>query len=270
VRFAVSNIAWGPREDPSALTYLRERGVEGVEIAPTRLWPDWEGAGARAAGAYRRVLEDAGLTCPALQAVLFGQPELLLFGTAGQRRRLEDHLRRVAEIAAALGAMAVVFGSPANRLRDGLSSQEAFASATTVLRRVGEVYDQQGVKLVIEANPPEYGCDFVTHLPEARALVEAVDSVGVALHADSGAMLLNGEDPATLRRYAPELAYFHASEPFLRPLTAESGHGVLGRALSAGGYDGWCSVEMRRPGSGLKHIESATRVAFECYGRAIQ
>ncbi len=268
MRVAVSNIAWGPEEDPFALAFLRERGVEGVEIAPTRLWPDWHGADERAAGAYRHVLDEAGLTCPALQSVFFGQPHLQLFGTAEQGRRLEEHLGLVGGLARALGATVVVFGSPKNRRREGLPADVAFARAAAALRRVGNIYEHHGVKLVIEANPTEYDCDFVTHLEESRALVAAVDCAGVALHADAGAMLLNGEDPALLRSCAGELAHFHASEPFLAPLADERRHLLLGQALTSGGYDGWCSVEMRRPGDGLDHVEAALRVALDCYGRA--
>lgn len=268
MRFAVSNIAWGPEEDPFALAHLCEHGVEGVEVAPTRLWPDWHGADPRAASAARRVLEEAGLACPALQAVLFRRPELQLFGTPEQRRRLEDHLGLVAGLAGALGAHVVVLGSPANRRRGALPPEAALAEAATFLRRVGEVYEQHGATLAVEANPEQYGCDFVIRLEEARALVQAVDSPGVALHADAGAMLLDGEDPALLGRYARELAHVHVSEPFLAPLTDPRHHLPLGRALATGGYDGWCSIEMRRPGDGLEHVEAALRVARVAYGQA--
>jgi D-psicose/D-tagatose/L-ribulose 3-epimerase len=266
VRHAVSNIAWGPDEDDLALRYLVEHGAEGVEIAPTRVWPDWVGAGIASAGALRRRLDESGLACPALQAVLFGRPELQLFGTPEQRRRLGEHLVFVAELAAELGAEVVVLGSPRNRVRDGKPMDEATAEAVPFFQEIGPAYEERGVRLALEANPPEYGCDFVTRLDEARRLVEEVGSPGFVLHGDAGGMILNGEAPGLLEGLAPELAYFHASEPFLGPLNSTDVHGGFGRALAAGGYAGWCSVEMRQPGPGLDHVGAALATVKDCYG----
>jgi D-psicose/D-tagatose/L-ribulose 3-epimerase len=266
VRHAVSNIAWGPDEDDLAFRYLVEHGAEGVEIAPTRVWPDWAGAGMASAGILRRRLEESGLACPALQAVLFGRPELQLFGTSAQRRRLGDHLAFVAELAAELGAGVVVLGSPKNRVRDGKPMEEATTQAVAFFQEIGATYEQRGVRLALEANPPEYGCDFVTRLDEAHRLVEEVGSPGFVLHGDAGGMILNGEEPGLLGELAPELAYFHASEPFLGPLNSKSMHHAFGRALADAGYDGWCSVEMRSPGPGLDHVGAALATVGECYG----
>jgi D-psicose/D-tagatose/L-ribulose 3-epimerase len=266
VRHAVSNIAWGPAEDDAAPGYLSEHGAEGVEIAPTRVWPDWEGAGLASAGALRRRLDAGGLACPALQAVLFGRPELQLFGTPEQRRRLGEHLVFVAELAAELGARIVVFGSPKNRLRDGLPMDEAWPRAVAFFQELGAEYERRGVKLGLEANPPEYGCDFVTRLDEAHRLVREVGSPGFVLHGDGGGLMLSGDDAGILGEVAPELGYFHASEPFLAPLGSTDAHAAFGRALAEGGYGGWCSVEMRRPGPGLDHVGAALATLAACYG----
>ena len=116
---AASNIAWLPEEDAEAFALLRMYGLSGVEVAPTVLWPDWKGATPAAAGAYRARLDDEGFACPALQSALYGV-DAALFGTEAERRRFRDHLRRVAELAHALGARVVVLGAPDHRRRNGL------------------------------------------------------------------------------------------------------------------------------------------------------
>ena len=58
-RLAVSNIAWPAEDDPAAYGILRDAGVRGLEIAPTRIWPGWEGAVPAAARRLRRELEGA-------------------------------------------------------------------------------------------------------------------------------------------------------------------------------------------------------------------
>ena len=44
MKLAVSNIAWDDVEQSAILAQLPALGVAGVEIAPTKLWPDWLGA----------------------------------------------------------------------------------------------------------------------------------------------------------------------------------------------------------------------------------
>ena len=78
----ISNIAWKTHDDPAVLASLRDAGVRGIEVAPTKIWPKWQGAGAAAATAYRRRMDDAGFALPALQAILFDRPELQLLSPA--------------------------------------------------------------------------------------------------------------------------------------------------------------------------------------------
>src|SRR4029078_117158 len=96
---------------------------------------------------------------------------------------------------AQLGAHALVFGSPKNRLRRSLEREEANEIAAEFLRELGEHAFAQRMALCIEANPPEYGGDFVTTTAEAVELCEMVDHPGIRLNADLGGMTLAGEDP---------------------------------------------------------------------------
>src|SRR5689334_25414305 len=111
-RLAVSNIAWEPSEDAAVVEVLRREGVTGVEIAPTKWREKPFDANAADVAAYRRSWEDRGLRVVSLQALLFGRPDLQLFASAESRRQLGDYLRRVIDFAAAVGAHAMVFGSP--------------------------------------------------------------------------------------------------------------------------------------------------------------
>ena len=57
MRLAVSNIGWAAEEQDAVLAVLPGMGVAGVEIAPTMIWPGWEGATVEAARDVRRRLE---------------------------------------------------------------------------------------------------------------------------------------------------------------------------------------------------------------------
>jgi len=253
LRFAFSNIAWTPHDAPHVFQLLRRQGIGGIEVAPTKVWPDWQEATPAAAAEYRRRLQAEGFAVPALQAVLFGAPRARLFDAAGEAS-LRNHLLRVAEIAGALGAGAVVFGAPKQRDRGALTLEAAHARAADVFRALAPAFADRGVCLCIEPNPPRYGCNFVTTAAEGASLVRRVAHPGFGLHLDAAAMFLVGDRLDTLWGDVGELTrHYHISEPDLGGFSApQVPHAENLEVLRTAGYAGWCSVEMREPPEGLE------------------
>jgi D-psicose/D-tagatose/L-ribulose 3-epimerase len=248
MRLAFSNIAWTPGDDGAVARMLRNVGVEGVEIAPTAVWSDPLQVGAADVEAYRRRWAEEGLSVVALQALLYGHPELQVFGAPAVQSATLAHLDGMFVLAARLGARALVFGSPRNRTRGAMAPDEAFERGVEFFARAGAMARARGVQLCIEPNPPQYDCDFITTSAEAVRLVTAVGETGFAIHLDGGALTLNGEEPLmAVRSAGASLAHFHASEPFLVPLgDGATDHAQCSLALRSVSYDGWISVEMRR------------------------
>ena len=79
MKLAASNIAWERHDDPRILKLLENYRVLGIEIAPTKLWPEWKGASYQKASNYKKKMKACGFHLPAMQAVLFGKPELQIF-----------------------------------------------------------------------------------------------------------------------------------------------------------------------------------------------
>ena len=145
MRLAVSSLAWEPSQDEEARATLVRRGVTGVELAPLGYWPTAPLVSPSVLVEYRNRWIDAGLPIVALQGVLFGKPELRLFGSSEQQTAFVEHMSGIARLAAALGARVVVLGAPKNRLRGTLSEEEAIAVATPLLTRVASVAADVGV-----------------------------------------------------------------------------------------------------------------------------
>ena len=193
MELCVSNIAWSPADDPLAHSLLVAEGVSLLELAPTRLWPDLSSVSSGYASALLSDLAFAGLSPYAFQALLYGRPDLGLFHPAAREACL-DYLKLVVQLAARLGVTVLVFGSPKNRVRGELHSKAAFTIATEFFHSLGSHANQMGVQVCLEPNPPCYGCDFITNMNEAAALVRAVNSSGFRLHGDAGELSLNNED----------------------------------------------------------------------------
>jgi sugar phosphate isomerase/epimerase len=249
MRLAISNIAWPTGADAEAAPLLRAHDVEGIELALTKVWPEPLDASAGEVRAYRASWEKQGFRIAALQALLFGKPYLTLFDSVPARRQTLDYLTDMIERAGQLGAQVLVFGSPKNRQRKGLTSAEAFAIAVPFFRALGAVARRHGVSFCIEPNPSEYGCDFVTTAAEGIALVDAVADEGFGLHLDSAAMTLAADEPSeSIALAGQRCKHFHVSAPSL----AEVGEGMVphaafAEALRRRDYRGWVSIEMAEP-----------------------
>jgi D-psicose/D-tagatose/L-ribulose 3-epimerase len=268
VKLAVSNIAWDPPEQDAVLALLRELGVSGIEVAPTKFWPDWVGSEPESAAEWRRAFASKHFDLPSMQAILFGKPELQVFGSDPVREATLDHIGRVAELAAALGAQPLVFGSPRNRDRGQLSPDEAFAIATEFFREAGRRCAPHGVWLCIEPLPEAYGSNFINRWREAADLVRAVDVPGFGLHLDTGCIHLAGDDPAeAVLACKGMIRHFHVSEPHLVDLGHPAiDHRRVGEALLEAEYPGWISIEMRRSDDPLRSIGDAVHLVSACYG----
>jgi sugar phosphate isomerase/epimerase len=247
MKLAVSNIAWPRDQDAAVAEMLLRHGVRGIEVAPTKTWPDPTAATDGEIDAVRRSWADRGLPIVAAQALLFGRPELTLFDATDVRERTIDYLRRVIRVCARLGAGALVFGSPKNRLIGKQNRAAAWPVAVEVFTRLGEAAAAEGTCVVMEANPPEYGADFVTKAADAIELVRAVNQPGFQLHLDTACMTLAGDPPAeTIAAGFDLLRHFHVSEPQLGVVgTGPVRHTDFAAALRSQGYNGWVSIEMR-------------------------
>ncbi len=267
MKLAVSNIAWTAADDEAAESMLRELGVQHLEIAPTRFWPDLTQVTEAEARALSEKLTAKGLPVCAFQALLFGKPELQLFG-ADQGRALIDYTKLVCRIASWMGASALVFGSPKNRLRGELPAQAAFDQAKTAFREIGDFAAEHHVCLCLEPNPPGYGADFMTTVNEAAALVRAIDSPGIALNFDMGEILMNNADVAiALHDVSPLIGHFHVSEPMLEPFEpTRPQHRDAAFMLRGLSYSGIVSVEMKTPAGGLSVVRASIERIKQVYG----
>jgi D-psicose/D-tagatose/L-ribulose 3-epimerase len=256
---AVSNIAWEPAEDAAVAAVLRDAGFTGVEIAPTKRWESPIEATKREIAAYRAEWEKRGLKIVALQSLLFGRPDLQLFGNPIGRKALREYMMALIEMASGLGARALVFGSPKNRKRGAMKIEEATEIAAEFFREVGAVAMSRGCVVCIEPNPPSYDCDFINTTAEAVALIETIASRGIKVQGDMGAMLSNGEDP-TAALSSGWIGHFHVSEPELAEIASVGPNETAAKALRAAKYSGWVSIEMRAAPSG-SHVEAVKRAA---------
>lgn len=269
MKIAISNLAWQPEEDRAIVPILHEFGVQGIELAPTKIWPVLTRVPDADIAAYRAFWHRQGITIVALQALLFGQPALEIFRDQKTRNETLAYLTSVMRLAAQLGAKILVFGSPRNRLRNGLNGQECLEIATGFFHQIGIIAAQHEVYFCIEPNPTVYGCDFIRTAAEGAELVRAVNHPHFRLHLDAGGMTLSNElYTQSITESIEWLAHFHISEPQLAIIgEGDTNHGTVAQALRQAQYANWVSIEMlnKTYSSNLQAVQVALAWATKYY-----
>lgn len=269
MRLAISNIAWDIPEDEVVAALLTRFGVDAIDVAPGKYFPEPQRATADDIARVRAWWAGRGIEITGMQALLFGTSGLNVFGSAESQAAMLAHLDAVCRIGAGLGATRVVFGSPKNRDRSALDDQQASDVATAFFRRVGDIAQSHGVVICLEPNPPCYGANFMTNSEETVRVVEQVAHSAIRMQFDTGALSINGEDAeGVLARCAGHIGHVHASEPDLVPLgDGATDHTAMHAALARHVPAHVVTIEMvaTRAEPHLAAIERALRVAAAAY-----
>ncbi len=269
MRLSISNIAWDVAEDLAVAKLLDKFGIDAIDVAPGKYFPDPVDAKDRSIASVKRWWADQGIEITGMQALLFGTTGLNVFSEASGQRAMLDHLRAVSRIGAGLGATRLVFGSPKNRNRSGLSDAQALEQAVVFFRRLGDVFQEHGVIACLEPNPVRYGANFMTNSAETAHVVTAIDHNAIRMQFDTGASTINGESPeAVLESNAGLIGHVHASEPDLMPLgDGGTDHRLMHKALLQHLPEHVVSIEMvaTKEEPHLRSIERALSCAVECY-----
>lgn len=209
MQLALSNLAWEPQDEESALSLMKKYGFSGVEMAYTKPFKriDWP--------------------VVAVQSLFYDMPKAQICWDKSACFERLYHARYGTETR---GPAKLIIGSPKNRASGNLKEGAEFF-------RICAIAD---MPVCIEPNPVQYGCRFINTIAEAQVLIEMVNHPRFRLHLDSGIMTLNGET-----EIPNDIAHFHISQPYLAPVGPGTvDHIEMAKRLRDNGYQGWCSVEM--------------------------
>ncbi len=268
MKLAVSNIGLSAYDHHGELSGLQEMGLEGLEVAPSRVWHDtWQGLTPVDVRAYRKQVESAGIKVVGLHSLLFDHPELSLFHDVETRARTLDFMVHLSGICRDLGGRTLIFGK--GRTRGNMPLTQAFDIAieffTTLCRRI----EKYGVLFCVEPLGPR-DTDFINSALDSVQLVEAVNHPALRVQLDAKALVANQEaKPETFKAAKKYLVHYHANQPDLGVLdmTGDVDHAALGRMLGDIGYAGYVSIEQRmlNKDAPLDDISASAAVLRQCY-----
>lgn len=213
MKLSISNIVWGAEEDEEMYLFLQESDFAGLEIAPTRIFPEMPYEHLREAEVWAHELKQRyGLNISSMQSIWYGHTEKL-FGTEEERRILTDYTKRAILFAEVIGCRNIVFGNPKNRDTDSVSRD--WPVAVDFFKEVGDYAKAHHTCIALEPNPTMYNTRFMNLTEQAVEMACKSGSEGIRVNIDLGTILCNNEDIRYLEEVKGYINHVHISEPGL-------------------------------------------------------
>lgn len=238
---SISNIAWRAEMDDSVYMLMKRNQYTGLEIAPTRVFPENPYEKKVYAGIWSENLrKEYGFVLPSMQSIWYGRQEKI-FGGLGERQSLIGYTKKAIDFASTINCKNLVFGCPRNRYFPEGANPEI---GIKFFKEIGDFAADRGTVIGMEANPPIYNTNYINDTLSALKLIEEVESKGFLLNLDVGTMIQNQESAYELVGKVHLINHVHISEPGLNPIVEREVHMELKTVLESEGYQGFISIEM--------------------------
>jgi D-psicose/D-tagatose/L-ribulose 3-epimerase len=257
LKTSISNLAWTHKNTTELIPKLKTIGVQGIEIAPTLIWPDFENIQFSEVSEFAHKMKGEGISISGIQSLSFGRPELQLFdsSTWGTFR---EHLKKMFQIGGELDASVAVFGSPKNRVKGDLDELEANRKAVDFFGSLIPDLIENNIRLTLEPNAIAYGADFLTNYNQVVHLSEEIGSPWIIPQIDTGCMWMSGDNvEESFSFHQP--GHIHLSLPNLEIFPAEIDFKPFLNRIIHSDYSGWIVIEMLNKSSDqIESVVSAT------------
>lgn len=196
-------------------------------MVPTKYFAWDDPAAFKKAMAIRKYWAEFGIRIRGMQSLLFGAGPLNILHPEDWPK-LALHFERVFSIASALGADRLVFGSPNNRRKGAVDPGEAVSIATNFFKNLADQARDHDCVVLLEPNPVDYGCDFVTTTTEAVSLVQKVNHKNFMIQLDLGTCFYNNEQAADIfHGSSSSIGYIHLATKNLQALQDNPNHQII-------------------------------------------
>lgn len=242
IKLSISNIAWSAEDDAEMYQFLNSNGFKGLEIAPTRIFPEAPYEKLDEAKHFAGLLRTGfGLAIPSMQSIWYGHQEKI-FGSKEDRRILIDYTKKAIDFAEVIGCNNLVFGNPRNRDTEDVAGN--YPIAIEFFKEIGDYALEHNTIVAIEANPVIYNTHFLNTTEQAVEMAYKSGSEGVKVNVDLGTIICNIEDMEYLKQIPEYINHVHISEPGLNTIEHRAEHQLLLEILKSISYNKFVSIEM--------------------------
>jgi sugar phosphate isomerase/epimerase len=242
IKLSISNIAWAAEHDAEMYQFLKDTCFQGLEIAPTRIYPEAPYDKLEVAKKWSIDLrEQYGLEIPSMQSIWYGHQEKI-YGSKKERQILIEYTKKAIDFAEVIECRNLVFGNPRNRDTEDVSGN--YHIAIDFFKEIGDYAMEHNSIIAIEANPTIYNTRFINTTEQAVEMAYKCNSEGVKVNVDLGTIIYNNENIEYLRQIPEYINHVHISEPGLKLIEKRHLHQELIYLLCILKYQHYVSIEM--------------------------
>ena len=242
MKLSISNIGWDKCDDDKVYTYLKEKGFNAIEVAPTILVGENPYDKVEEAKEKLKLLKDNyHFEISSMQSIWYGIKGNI-FNTK-DRKELLEYTKKAIDFAHLINCHNLVFGCPKNRIMPDVCSEN---DVINFFYELGEYALRNGTILSLEANPTIYGTNFINYTIDAFNFVKKVNSNGFKVNVDFGTIIANNEDLSIIENNISLINHIHISEPNLVKIQDRKKHKELFNILKKHNYDKYVSIEMKK------------------------
>lgn len=239
----VSNLSWASDKEDIALSTLNELGIRFLEVAPLKIPGFTNYNDLDFAKTYKKyIYKNYGLEVYSVQAVLY-KSGLSIFDSSKEVIVLK-YFDEIFEFSRELGSKILILGSPKNRILSENQSIEYTYDLVTKLINNSKKYD---IKLLIEANPVQYGTNFLVNYNQIYNYVRNLfnsKNIILEVNIDIGSMIINQEDLRDFDNlFIRFVKHVHVSRPYLKGIDIDKFTKKIILELLSKGYKGKFSIE---------------------------
>lgn len=265
MKLSISNIGWLAEADQKGYELMKKYRFTGLEIAPTRIFPENPYEDLYAAKDWAvEIKKDYEFEIPSMQSIWYGRNEKV-FGSEEEKTALIDYTKKAIDFAEVIGCKNLVFGCPRNR---SIPEGANVGDSIPFFKALGDYAFGRGCVIAMEANPPIYNTNFINTTEQALDLIKMVDSKGFLLNLDVGTMIENGENVSVLEGNEKYIHHVHISEPGLKPIEKRELHNELAEMLSSVDYSGYISIEVGKQEK-IEYLTNMMKYVMDCFEKYI-
>ncbi|MCF8021047.1 MAG: sugar phosphate isomerase/epimerase [Vallitaleaceae bacterium] len=246
MKLSVSNIAWDSDQDKKVYSFLFSNSIKGIEVAPTRLFPNNPYSHNHEAYDFaKKIKELYDLSICSLQSIWFGKNESMFVSEKSLNEYI-DYTIRAIDFAHSCNCKNIVFGNPKQR---SLLEPEDYNRAIRFFSIVGERAVADDVIIAIEPNPIIYGTNLLNRTDQVLEFVTSMNMQSIRINFDIGTFIQNEEDNILIEKSLPWINHIHLSEPNLCNIQIRPTHKMIHKILKNSCYNRWVSLEMKKTSS---------------------
>lgn len=242
MKLSVSNIGWDKEYNDEILLLLSKKGYNGIEIAPTAFVGEnpYDNVD-KAVDEKEKITEKYGLEISSMQSIWYGKQGNIF--NKNDAKMFIEYTKKAVDFANTINCHNLVFGCPKNRIKpDGISDEEIIY----FFKEIGNYAASKNLVIAIEPNPTIYGTNFINYTKEAFDFVKKINSDGIKVNIDFGAIIQNKENLEIIKDNIEFVNHVHISEPNLEKIQIREEHKELVKILQKTNYSKYVSIEMKK------------------------